>query len=433
MNPVKKILVLHSDVKIRRRIALLLADAGLDVRAHPDLEAATEQVRGEWFDLALIDEDISGRPETTSIEKLRKLQPTLPILLLVPKLELPLVVQGIRLGVADVVALDPDPGAVLQKVRSLIGLAPVAADNDVTPGEIADIETMIEGLESGAAPASDSAAAADLLRVSRENASLAARVERLLQEKSGLEAELRTLLAQTTDAQRMEAELAELKTERELAAATQAAIDEKARGLSELRAAVAAERNALAKEREASPAPGSREASEIEAWKRQLDEREDSLAGEAHRIRQDAAQLAHEKRRWHDDLDLLRDREENLRVYEARLREIQSQLEADRVLWFSTQSKPAQVSPFVNDAALKEAWTKLQRATELLEAEQSNLKDERLTMTDREAAVKRREELVRDREIKTALNEKRLKELPPASQTRGTSFGLPRLALGRRS
>ena len=103
-----------------------------------------------------------------------------------------------------------------------------------------------------------------------------------------------------------------------------------------------------------------------------------------------------------------------MRVYEDRLRKIQAQLEADRVLWFS-QITPAAAapSPLTSDAGLREAWAKLQRATELLEAERSNFRDERLAIQEHHSSVKRREEQVRDREIQLSLREKKLSSLPP--------------------
>ena len=429
MNLVKKILVVHGDARMRRRLLLLFADAGFDVRAFATAEAAAENARGEWYDLAVIDHDLSGAPGFVFVDALKKIQPTVPVLLLVSRLELPLVVQGIRLGVADVLAAHEDPRVLLRRVRTLLRLETTAEPESVTPEDLAQVESLLENLAGAGHSAHPLGAhthepGADLLRVSKEKAVLEARVERLQHEKSALEAELKTLLAQNTDTSQLQAEAAELRTERELVAATQTAIDEKARVLSETRAAIASERSALEDERRSlgavTPAagrPGETESpaerEEIIAWRQRLAAEEDRLAEEAARFREESTRFAQERRRWHEDLDLFRAQEENLRAYEDRLRKIQAQLEADRVVWFSKSAPSTAPSHFTDDAGLREAWAKLQRATELLEAERSNFRDDRLAMQDHHTAVKRREEQVRDREIQLSLREKKLSSLPP--------------------
>jgi DNA-binding NarL/FixJ family response regulator len=446
MNLVKKILIGHSDPKVRRRLVLLLADAGFDVRAFGTADAAAENARGEWFDLAVVATDLPDAPGFSFVDRLKQLQPTVPVLLLVSQLELPLVVQGIRLGVADIVALADDPRVLLQRIEGIFnpGTAPAMIES-VTPEDLAQVESLLEKLPFGSGHSAHpyglhiNEPHADLLQVSKEKAILEARFDRLQREKAALGAELKTLLAQGADATRLQAELDELRTGREFAAATQAAIDEKARELAETRAAIASERSALDAERRqlAAGAPASARGEEMEkaraeltAWRERLGEEEDRLAAEATSFRQEVTQFNQQHRQWQEDLDLLRAQEENLRTYEERLRGIQSQLEADRVMWSSTAGRPVTLAPFTDDAAVREAWTKLQRATELFEAEQANVCDERNALREHTKAVKHREEAVRDREIQLALYEKQLQaqlnEAPPPAPPPSTIQSLTR-------
>ena len=452
MNLVKKILIVHGDAKARRRLVLLLADAGFDIRAFSTADSAAESARGEWFNLAIVDHRLPEAPGFAFVDTLKKIQPTVPVLLLVPQLELPLVVKGIRLGVADVLAACEDPRFLLRRVRALLQMEPVGDENEVTPEEIAEVEALLENCGTGGGNSSPpfgthvQEPSAELLRLSKEKALLESRVERLQHEKTALEAELKTLLGQNADAERLHAELANLNSERELVAVAQATIDEKARALRETRTAIANERSALEDEcrRLAANSPPAAPSEEKLAHERaahadlrqRLEARQEELAEEAARLRQETVQRNQERRRWHDDLDLLRAQEENLRVYEERLRQIQANLEADRVLWFSSNARPVPRSPSANDAALREAWAKLQRASELLEAERNNFRDDRLAIQDHHAAVKRREAQVRDREIQLNLREKKLRELPPAplpspieTLTRGP-FNLARTVFG---
>lgn len=109
MNLVKKILIVHGDVRNRRRLVLILADAGYDVRSYPAPGPALDTARTEWFDLALVDSNLRGASEFAFTESLKRVQPTVPVVLLVRALELPMIVKGIRLGLTDVLLDAEDP------------------------------------------------------------------------------------------------------------------------------------------------------------------------------------------------------------------------------------------------------------------------------------------------------------------------------------
>jgi len=408
MNVVKKLLIAHADQKIRRRLVLFLADAGYDLRAFGTADAALESARNEWFDLALVDYEISGTRDFSFVGTLKKIQPTLPVVLFVQQFELSIIVKGIRVGVTDVMAQN-DLASVARRVATLLNpeATPPADNEGVTAAELAEVEIALERI-SGPGPttassASDQPSSSDLsgelLRGAKDRAALEGKNARLEAEKAALEAELKTLLSQIADASRLEVESAELHSQLEIAAAAQAAIDAKARQLAETRAEIARERTALEEERRSVQAKSNdeiaKEKAECEARRAQQQQQEDRLNEEAARLQHEATKLARERRRWHDDLDLLREQEKNLHDYEARLRQVQAQLEADRVLWFSARGTSSR-SPFTDDPALKEAWQKLQRATELLEAERANFRDEKLVFAEREAQLRRREEKLKE-------------------------------------
>jgi CheY-like chemotaxis protein len=409
MNLVKKLLIAHGDQKVRRRLVLFLAAAGYDLRAFSTTEAALESARNEWFDLALMDYELSGTRDFSPVEALKKIQPTVPVVLCVQKLELPVIVKGIRVGVTDVLARDNLPSIVRRAAALLSPDSPEVDEHDaVTADELAEVEAVLDritgrGASQGAGPGDhvDGDLPSELLRGAKERAMLEAKNARLEIEKSALEAELRTLLSQIDEASHLEADYAELGSQREVAAAAQAAIDEKARKLAEIRGDIARERMALEKQRSEAVAANltdgslDKERAELDAWRARLEQEDDRIREEASRLQHESNKIAQERRRWHDDLDQLREQETNLHDYEARLRQVQAQLEADRVLWFSARNTPSR-SPFADDPALKEAWQKLQRASELLEAERANFCDERLAFAEYEAQVRRREEKAKE-------------------------------------
>ena len=440
MNLVKKILIVHSDAKMKRRLVLMLADAGYDLRAFTETEAALETARVEWFDLALIDAQLSGAQDFEFVEALKKIQPTVPVVLVVPQLELPLIVKGIRMGLSDVLPVANDLRPLMRRVNNLLRVAtPAGGEEDLlSPADLAEAEAVLQTLGNPDAPqTADPFNTPDLrqelMRGAKERAMLEAKAERLEHEKAALEAELKTLLSQNADSLRVQSEFAELRTQREMAAAAQSLIDQKARALAEARSELARERSALEEERKKlanstqSMSPFGKSQDELTKEKNELDQlrgrlstEETRLREETSRIQHEKTQLAQERRRWHEDLDLLREQENNLREYESRLRQLQAQLEADRVLWFS--SRPQSRSPFQDDAAVKAAWEKLQRATDLLEAERAVFRDERMAMRELELDIKRREAKIEEMSAKLNEQERRMKGLPPVSSNTTPAF-----------
>lgn len=131
-----------------------------------------------------------------------------------------------------------------------------------------------------------------------------------------------------------------------------------------------------------------------------------------------AATLAEERRRLQEDQDALRERENNLREYEARLRGWQAEIDAGRTAAPSRPAAPAVLArashaPFAEDPALQAAWEKLHRARELLEAEQTHLRDDRLAMREQEVAAKKRAEALDAREAALTAREALVAEATP--------------------
>ncbi len=434
MNPVKKILIIHQDPKIKRRLVIMLADAGYDLRAFVQSDAALEAARTEWFDLALVDADPADKgSEFAVVDALKKVQPTVPIVVVVAQLELPLIVKGIKMGLTDVLPAGSDLRPLLRRINSILrpNQPPSSSEDDLTAKELSEAEAVLQLLGNPSAstlsrdPFNTSDVRLELANSTKDRAELEEKLTRLSLEKTALEAELKTLLDQQADATRIEAERADLGIQREKAATAQQAIDQKAQILATARQELLKERTALEDERRklnesASQLPAAhkdeaeiaRERSELEHAKTKLLAEENRLREEATRLQQEASNIAQERRRWHEDLDLLRVQESNLREYENRLRQLQAQLEADRVNWFSARHQSN--SPFQDDAALTSAWEKLQRATELLEAERAVFRDDRLAAREHEADLKRRE---------AKLQEQLAKIAPLASKPTAQPFG----------
>ncbi len=398
MNFVKKILLVHGDAKARRTLTLLFAGSGYDVRAYGRADESLEAARSEWFDLAVVADPL---PEIGCFElvgALRRIQPSVAVLLLVNQLELPAVIRGIRLAVADVLAPGGDWGSVMQRVNVLLRPEEEAPPAELTPDELAEVESILSRIDGGRretgapmeVPAQAGAVREELERMARERDEFKKTAERLAQEKTAREAESKAQRVQDADVARLQNELTEMRAEREAVEAMQAAVDERARSLAAARDEVARERAALASERAEGLTDGDahrlKSMEEIASERETMEDLRLDLRAEDVRIREEALRLQQaqarfetERQQLEEDVDLLKEQEANLRAYEQRLRSLTAAVETDRVN--RAAPRPSR-DPFARDPSLDEAWNKVNRATDLLEAERRSFNDERLVLVD---------------------------------------------------
>jgi DNA-binding response OmpR family regulator len=417
MNLSRRILIVHTEARARRRLVLILVEAGYDVRAYGATEEALAGARGEWFDLALVDYALPGGEGFGFTRTLRQVQPTLPIIMLLPSLELPLIIEGIRLGLTDVLPSEEDPRPVLRRVNGLLRSG-VNQPTDLTPEELAEVDELLARFGNDPAVTDPADAAPDptvelrqeLAAALRVRHDLEAQLERVLREKAAATNELNTVLQQNGDVARLQAETAQLESQRQVLRTTQAALEEKSRQLVEMRAQLAAERAAWEEAQKTSRPAGptlsdetlALERAHLAAVRDDLREEEGRLREEWSRVRQESTQLSHERRRWHDELDQLREREDNLRMYEQRLRAMQAQLDAGGPRVPSVlpgANVPAVVPP---EAVLRAEWEKIHRANQLMEAERAQRRDERMTLQELEKMIHQREERLRQIEEQVA-------------------------------
>ena len=145
-------------------------------------------------------------------------------------------------------------------------------------------------------------------------------------------------------------------------------------------------------------------ASDIEQEHEHTATRADSHGSDPYSIPQSETQ-----RQLEMDFEALREREANLRQYEARLRGWQEQLDAragnaDGAGGGAVFGNSA-TAPAATDAELCAAWEKFHRARALLQAEQNQLRDDRMAQHDNLLELKRREEELIAREKRLAERE----------------------------
>jgi len=241
MNSPQKILLAHADAHTRRMLTMLLAEAGLSVHAIEPEPELVDRLTGETFALALIGYAEPSEDAFEICPALRDAQPHLPIIMLLPELDLPMVVQGIRHGLTDVLPLRTDPKPVLRRIMNLLDLE---VEGEPTAAELAEVEATLAQLDpESAVPAADPETIAQRERLWKG--------------------------------------LRELHVERELIQAAQAGVDEKARLLRTEREALHREREEFAAQIAEMKAEGEalgREWTELDQQKRWVEQEQKSLA-----------------------------------------------------------------------------------------------------------------------------------------------------------
>lgn len=128
------------------------------------------------------------------------------------------------------------------------------------------------------------------------------------------------------------------------------------------------------------------------------------------------------------DLEALREREANLRRYEARLRALQERIErsgGEPVRRIGANAGGAAVNPIFGAGAdeLQAGWEKFHRAVTLLQAEQAQLREERLTLRATRAALEQRESQLVAREAAMLERERALAMAKPSEEPKPATVG----------
>lgn len=330
------ILIVHADAHLRRVLAMLLVEAGLKVRAIEPSSTAVDVAVAEPFDLVLIGYQGVGEEAFDCAGLIRSRVETVPVVMLLPELQLPLVVEGIRRGLNDVWPMREDPRPVVRRVLSLVASRSCDQIATMPPIEVGEVEATLAQME----PMWQSLAA------DRDAVELQAKFKQAL---------------------------IELQAERDMVAAAQIAIDERARMLADERAALGLQRQALQTDRQRLERSRDELRVERELWSetvREFGERENNLVEYEQSLRRREARLADrfgdegmtrpafavganptdalargwadlekargfleaEKAVFRDERMVLKDLDQQIQKREARLRELEQQLtEKDRV------------------------------------------------------------------------------------------------------
>lgn len=137
-----KILVVDDDKIVRVSLRLLLERQGYDVALATNQEEALETVRTQQLHLVISDmnftKSVTGEEGLELLRKIKVLNPELPLILLTAWGNIPLAVEGIRLGAFDFVTKPWDNHILLQRIQTAISLSENATHTDMDTADTFD-------------------------------------------------------------------------------------------------------------------------------------------------------------------------------------------------------------------------------------------------------------------------------------------------------
>ncbi len=142
------ILIVDDDDAVRASLALLLKQAGLKTHAVGTPDAALAWLAAHQCALVLQDMNFSRRTSGDEgidlLRRVREAHPSLPVILITAWGSIALAVDGMRLGAADFVTKPWTNAALLQTVRTALGVAGATAGPDTTPITRDDLDASFD-------------------------------------------------------------------------------------------------------------------------------------------------------------------------------------------------------------------------------------------------------------------------------------------------
>jgi DNA-binding response OmpR family regulator len=209
MNTTKRILVVHPEAQAGQTWQQALGKVGIETVLISQEEEARVVFDETPFALVLIAESAESEKSFEFAGELRRLQPDVPVVMVLRAVKLPLVVQGIRFGLTDVMSTSNDLAPMVKRVMVLLERA---ANDELSEDELAAAEATLAQFDPEYAQEEDRQAE------ERPQATWAQQMRELTVEQNKVEAAKEAvdrkarLLAQDREA--MQRERQELKAER---------------------------------------------------------------------------------------------------------------------------------------------------------------------------------------------------------------------------
>ena len=115
-----RILIIDDDRAFRVGTGALLTDEGYDVEAAPGADQGLEKLRGERFDMVLLDLKMEGRTGLSVLEEVRGSGNDVPVLMLTGFATVDSAVQALKLGADDYLTKPCDNALLRSKIRTIL-------------------------------------------------------------------------------------------------------------------------------------------------------------------------------------------------------------------------------------------------------------------------------------------------------------------------
>jgi two-component system response regulator HydG len=120
MPETARILIIDDDRAFRVGTGALLADEGYEVEAAPSGDSGLEKLRGDQFDMVLLDLRMEGRTGLSVLEELRQAGNDVPVLMLTGFATVDSAVAALKLGADDYLTKPCDNALLRSKIKAIL-------------------------------------------------------------------------------------------------------------------------------------------------------------------------------------------------------------------------------------------------------------------------------------------------------------------------
>lgn len=116
------VFIVDDDASVRKATGLLLQAHSIASRAFDSADGFFSDFTDDWTGCVLLDVSMPGMSGIEVVERLRSLGAHLPVLIVSGTSNIPIAVQGMKLGAIDFLEKPVDPETLIQKVKAAITL-----------------------------------------------------------------------------------------------------------------------------------------------------------------------------------------------------------------------------------------------------------------------------------------------------------------------
>jgi len=139
----KRILIIDDEPEILKQVSGLMEDEGYAAVAAASGEEGVEALAGGGISLVLLDVYMPGMDGLAVLEKIRRIDPALPVIMVSGQATIDVAVKAVKLGATDFIEKPFQPDELLHRVANTLELQSLRAENVRLAGELRQGRVMV--------------------------------------------------------------------------------------------------------------------------------------------------------------------------------------------------------------------------------------------------------------------------------------------------